>query len=546
MEFAQAAKALGLRAIHGAEVDLDGRPPPHAAVDDAARAGATSAGCSRARTRTRATRRGARATRRRVHAGRRRGARRRARLPERLRAPGRARRADAAPAAAPRSGATRLRVELQRPFQRHDRALQPRAGGARASGSGVAARGDRQRPRARARARAAAGRVRRAPRAHDARRLRAAAARQPRARARLAGRRWPRASRTIPRRWPRPRALAERAALRPHQRPRLPLPGRRGRRRRTATLAELCWSLIRRALPARAPATAATAHARLEEELRVIDALGLSGFFLLHRDLLELAREVAVEVRGPDTARALLPPGRGRGSSVSSIVCYLTGLSHVDPVANELLPRALPQRGAHRAAGHRPRLPARHPRGADPARARALRARALGAGRGVPDVPLARRDPRARQGARPAAGRDRARRARGGAVGGARRDGRRRVGARAGAGGPPAPLVDPDSRAAVRDVDRRVAGDGQRPAARPHGGAARRRGAPRRAARPLGVAGAAVRRGLRAAAPPLPALGRDDRLDPAAGRLLPGACRRRWRAARCASGTRTPARTRAS
>src|SRR6185436_4133595 len=28
--------------------------------------------------------------------------------------------------------------------------------------------------------------------------------------------------------------------------------------------------------------------------------------------------------------------GRGRGSSVSSIVCYLTGLSHVDPVANKL------------------------------------------------------------------------------------------------------------------------------------------------------------------------------------------------------------------
>jgi error-prone DNA polymerase len=46
---------------------------------------------------------------------------------------------------------------------------------------------------------------------------------------------------------------------------------------------------------------------------------------------------VAVEVRGPDSARSLLPPGRGRGSSVSSIVCYLTGLSHVDPIANELL-----------------------------------------------------------------------------------------------------------------------------------------------------------------------------------------------------------------
>jgi error-prone DNA polymerase len=78
------------------------------------------------------------------------------------------------------------------------------------------------------------------------------------------------------------------------------------------------------------------ARQRLEQELRIIATLKLSGFFLLHRDMLELAREVALEVRGPDTARALLPPGRGRGSSVSSIVCYLTGLSHVDPIANDL------------------------------------------------------------------------------------------------------------------------------------------------------------------------------------------------------------------
>jgi error-prone DNA polymerase len=71
---------------------------------------------------------------------------------------------------------------------------------------------------------------------------------------------------------------------------------------------------------------------RLQEELAVIARLELSGFFLLHREILELARDVALEVRGPSAARALLPPGRGRGSSVSSVVCYLTGLSHVDPV----------------------------------------------------------------------------------------------------------------------------------------------------------------------------------------------------------------------
>ncbi|MBK5221264.1 MAG: error-prone DNA polymerase, partial [Thermoleophilia bacterium] len=54
------------------------------------------------------------------------------------------------------------------------------------------------------------------------------------------------------------------------------------------------------------------------------------------RDRLELAREVAVEVRGRGSVREVLPPGRGRGSSVSSIVCYLTGLSHIDPVRNNL------------------------------------------------------------------------------------------------------------------------------------------------------------------------------------------------------------------
>jgi error-prone DNA polymerase len=97
-------------------------------------------------------------------------------------------------------------------------------------------------------------------------------------------------------------------------------------------LAEICWERLRKRYGERSdPAS------RLEEELRVIRHLGLSGFFLLHRDMLELAREVACEVRGPDSVRRLLPPGRGRGSSVSSIVCYLTGLSHIDPIENELL-----------------------------------------------------------------------------------------------------------------------------------------------------------------------------------------------------------------
>jgi len=101
-------------------------------------------------------------------------------------------------------------------------------------------------------------------------------------------------------------------------------------------LSELCLSRV----DGRYAGTPQEAEAgqRLRKELQIIRGLGLSGFFLLHHDLLELAREVAVEVRGPDSARSVLPPGRGRGSSVSSIVCYLTGLSHVDPVKANLFP----------------------------------------------------------------------------------------------------------------------------------------------------------------------------------------------------------------
>ena len=101
-------------------------------------------------------------------------------------------------------------------------------------------------------------------------------------------------------------------------------------------LARLCRHLLADRYAGQPPTHRAEARARLDQELKVIEGLRLSGFFLLHHDLLELAREVAAEVRPPGSARAQMPPGRGRGSSVSSIVCYLAGLSHIDPVKAQL------------------------------------------------------------------------------------------------------------------------------------------------------------------------------------------------------------------
>ena len=77
------------------------------------------------------------------------------------------------------------------------------------------------------------------------------------------------------------------------------------------------------------------------------------------------------------------------------------------PRRGAALARALPQPRAGLGARHRPRLPARHPGEADPGGARPLRPRAQRADRGVLDLPLAQRDPRARQGAGPAAARPR-------------------------------------------------------------------------------------------------------------------------------------------
>ncbi|MET0558165.1 MAG: error-prone DNA polymerase [Solirubrobacterales bacterium] len=111
---------------------------------------------------------------------------------------------------------------------------------------------------------------------------------------------------------------------------------REGDEQADVELAQLAWNLLGQRYVGEALPRQDHARGRLDHELKIIRDLGLSGFFLLHHDLLQLAREVAAEVRPCGSARALMPAGRGRGSSVSSIVCFLTGLSHVDPVKAEL------------------------------------------------------------------------------------------------------------------------------------------------------------------------------------------------------------------
>ena len=253
-----------------------------------------------------------------------------------------------------------------------------------------------------------------------------------------------------------------------------------------SNLAELCSGRLQDRYESSPASVRDTAAARLQEELRIIEKLGLPGFFLLHHDMLELAREVAVEVRGPDTARALLPPGRGRGSSVSSIVCYLTGLSHVDPIANELLIgrflneelAALPDIDLDFPRDIRevliPRVHERygHDRSALVAAFPTYRARGaireLGKALGLPPGEIERV-------------------------------------ARGSEGW--------DAREVARDIESAFG-------VKPRRAGPDRRERPPRRHRAVGLAGSAGGRGPRAPAPPLPALRRDDRRHAAAARLL--------------------------
>ncbi|ADJ25745.1 DNA polymerase III, alpha subunit [Dehalogenimonas lykanthroporepellens BL-DC-9] len=90
----------------------------------------------------------------------------------------------------------------------------------------------------------------------------------------------------------------------------------------------------------------AAVRERLDQEFRLVARHRLAGFLLLYHDVIRLGREIMVE-QGLTTADVPLeenPPGRGRGSSVSLLIGYLIGLSHIDPLKYGLsLERFLPE-----------------------------------------------------------------------------------------------------------------------------------------------------------------------------------------------------------
>lgn len=66
------------------------------------------------------------------------------------------------------------------------------------------------------------------------------------------------------------------------------------------------------------------AYAQIERELDIITQLDFPGYFLVVNDITRFCREHQILCQG-------------RGSAANSAVCYALGVTHVDPVANELL-----------------------------------------------------------------------------------------------------------------------------------------------------------------------------------------------------------------
>ncbi|MBI3753659.1 MAG: DNA polymerase III subunit alpha [Deltaproteobacteria bacterium] len=66
-------------------------------------------------------------------------------------------------------------------------------------------------------------------------------------------------------------------------------------------------------------------YERLEKELKVIKAMGFSGYFLIVADFIDFAKKENI------------PVGPGRGSAAGSLVAYALGITNLDPIQHNLL-----------------------------------------------------------------------------------------------------------------------------------------------------------------------------------------------------------------
>ena len=129
----------------------------------------------------------------------------------------------------------------------------------------------------------------------------------------------------------------------------------------------------------------------LEHELHLIDELGYAPYFLTVHAIVRFAR-----------SRGILC--QGRGSAANSAVCFVLGITAIDPERHDLLFERFVSQERQRAARHRCRFRARAARGSDPMDLRDLWPRPGGAVRHGDPLPRARRGARCRQGARAAGG----------------------------------------------------------------------------------------------------------------------------------------------
>ena len=99
-------------------------------------------------------------------------------------------------------------------------------------------------------------------------------------------------------------------------------------------LAQLCYEAAAR----RYGGITEKIRKRLDRELDLVEKNNLAGFFLIYYDIIQLARDIMIELKLSNAEIPLeeRPPGRGRGSSVAMLIGYLIGLSHIDPLEFDL------------------------------------------------------------------------------------------------------------------------------------------------------------------------------------------------------------------